>query len=237
MGIIDRLQHLTEQERALNCLFVFRTKVFTRIRSFICAKLLGANGQGLVCRGLPSVVGGKRMTLGDAVAMGRRVKLYCNPKGKIKIGNGVFVGSEVNIRNPGDLINIDDATTICDYSVIKSSPDGGTVRIGKRVWIGQNCIIEGKSISIGNDVILAPYIHVIDGDHGIARNRQINKQAAKTAPVIIEDDVWIGNGSVILKGVKLSQGCVISARSMVTHDIPPYAIAVGVPARIIGERK
>ena len=143
----------------------------------------------------------------------------------------------MSIRNPGTLISVNDGTTVCDYSVIKSSPDGGTVRIGKRVWIGQNCIIEGKSVSIGDDVILAPYVHVMDGDHGIARNQRINRQAAETAPAIIDDDVWIGSGSAVLKGVRLHEGCVIGARSVVTRDIPPYAIAVGAPARVIGERK
>jgi len=237
MQVINRLRHLVVQERPLNWLFIISARFFTTLRSHIFRKLLGSCGKGVVCFGVPTIVGGRQITVGDAVTIGRRVKLYCNSRATIKLGNNVFLGDSVEIRNPGARIDIGDDTTICNYVVIKSSPDAGRIVIGKRVWIGQGSIIEGKDISIGDDVILAPNVHVIGGDHGIARNWRINQQAAKTAPVVIENDVWIGSGSVVLKGVKLHEGCVVGARSVVTHDIPPYTIAVGTPARVIRERK
>ena len=54
-----------------------------------------------------------------------------------------------------------------------------------------------------------------------------------TSPVVIEDNVWIGEKVVILKGVRIGEGAVIGAGAIVTHDIPPYSVAVGIPARVI----
>ena len=54
--------------------------------------------------------------------------------------------------------------------------------------------------------------------------------------IIIDDDVWIGYRSTILSGVHVSKGAVIAAGAVVTHDVPPYAIVAGVPARVIGYR-
>jgi acetyltransferase-like isoleucine patch superfamily enzyme len=56
-------------------------------------------------------------------------------------------------------------------------------------------------------------------------------------PVVIEEDCWIGSHAVILKGVTIGAGAVVAAGAIVTKDIPPYTIAAGVPARVIGERK
>jgi acetyltransferase-like isoleucine patch superfamily enzyme len=65
----------------------------------------------------------------------------------------------------------------------------------------------------------------------------MKNQGIITTPIVIEDDVWIGHGAVILKGVTLGQGSIIAASAVVTKDVSPYSIVGGIPAKIIGSRK
>ena len=65
----------------------------------------------------------------------------------------------------------------------------------------------------------------------------INDQPVVVDPVIIEDDVWIGLNAVILQGVTIGRGTIVGAGAVVNKSIPPWSIAVGVPARVIGRRK
>ena len=75
-----------------------------------------------------------------------------------------------------------------------------------------------------------------DHDHGTASERRIDEQPCIAAPVRIGSDVWIGAGVCILRGVTIGDGAVIGAGAVVREDIPPYDIASGIPARIIGKR-
>ena len=90
------------------------------------------------------------------------------------------------------------------------------ITIGDHVMVGANC------------TIVDTYFHPIDPD---LRRRE--PMAPKTAPVIIEDDVFIGMNSTVLKGSHIGKGSVIGAGSVVTRDIPPGVIAAGNPARVI----
>ena len=75
-------------------------------------------------------------------------------------------------------------------------------------------------------------------DHGFDDAEQrIMDQGFVVGEVIIEDDVWIGTGAIINKGVRIGKGSVIGSGSVVTQNIPPYSIAVGVPCRVIKSRK
>ena len=110
------------------------------------------------------------------------------------------------------------------------------IEIGNNFYMNANCHILGE-IYIGNDVMIGPKVIIWGRDHGIKKNELMNKQAHNKKPIYIEDDVWIGAGAIILKGVTISKGAVIGAGSVVTKDIPEYAIAVGNPAKIIKYRE
>ena len=74
-------------------------------------------------------------------------------------------------------------------------------------------------------------------DHGVAPSLLIGKQPLETkGKILVEDDAWLGFGVIVLSGVHIGKGAVIGAGSVVTHDVPAGAIAVGSPARVIKSR-
>ena len=133
-------------------------------------------------------------------------------------------------------------------STVRSNPLGPTHpcilttrRAGARLIIGDHFGMTGgsivceESITIGSGVIVGCNTVIADTDfhpHDPAA-REAAPLAGPTAPVIIEDDVFIGMNALILKGVRLGQGCVIGAGSIVTQDVPAGMIAAGAPARVI----
>lgn len=152
----------------------------------------------------------------------------------VKIGSDITVHGKIFLWNPhmslGSKINV--------YSgAVFWGP--GEIIIGDEVEIGFNSIIySSKQVIIGNKVSIAAHCYIIDSNHGIKRELPIQDQVAVTkGPVIIEDDIWLGAGVKILSGVHIGKGAVIGAQSLVNNDIPAYAIAVGIPAKVVGYRK
>ncbi|HSV14851.1 MAG TPA: acyltransferase, partial [Tepidisphaeraceae bacterium] len=86
-------------------------------------------------------------------------------------------------------------------------------------------------------VAIGPGCYITDHDHGLDPSRPPLAQQMIAAPTRIEDWVWIGANAVILKGVTIGQRTIIGAGSVVTRDLPPNVIAVGVPARVVRQRE
>jgi acetyltransferase-like isoleucine patch superfamily enzyme len=92
-------------------------------------------------------------------------------------------------------------------------------------------------LEIGNDCLIASHVVFIPENHVFdRRDVAIREQGGTRKGIRIGDDVWLATGAVVLDGVSIGRGAVIGAGSVVTKDIPDYAIAVGVPARVIGQR-
>lgn len=115
----------------------------------------------------------------------------------------------------------------------------GKIQIGAHVEVGINTTIYASNhVSIGNNCLIAANCYIIDSNHGTSRNDMIQNQTfVCKGPVVLEEDVWLGAGAVVLSGVHIGRGAVIGAQALVNTDIPDYAIAVGVPAKVIGYRK
>ena len=116
----------------------------------------------------------------------------------------------------------------------------GDVTLGEGSSISNNCFVNGShaGIRIGNKVMIAPNCVLVAFDHGYCDlTLPMIEQPLAESPVVIEDDVWIGANCTITKGVRLGRGCIVGANSVVVHDVPPYLIVGGVPARQIGARK
>jgi len=110
---------------------------------------------------------------------------------------------------------------------------GNDVAITEDVWINaQGGVYIGDGVLIGPRTIIVTMNHIFD-----RLDIPIREQGLEVQPIVIEDDVWIGAGCIILPGVQIGRGSVIGAGAVVTHDIPPYSVATGVPATVQGNRR
>ena len=122
-------------------------------------------------------------------------------------------------------------STVEDFATVNNGV--GPVHIGDRTLIGLGCVLIGP-ITVGNDVILAQNIVCSGLNHEYTEIRTpIVNQPVTTAPIQIEDEVWIGANAVITAGVTVGKHSVVAAGSVVTKDVPPYTIVGGNPARLI----
>lgn len=120
-----------------------------------------------------------------------------------------------------------------------------TIHVGHDVNLGYRPILlaSRSKIVIGNHVIFGPEVTIRGGNHRIdvlgkfmSEVTDNEKLPENDLGVVIEDDVWIGTRVIVLGGVKIGRGAVVGAGAVVTKSIPPYAVAVGIPARVIRYR-
>lgn len=115
-----------------------------------------------------------------------------------------------------------------------------TVSVGNDVFIGSFTYLTAKHIFIDDYSMLAPNVSIVGGDHNfgtIGVPTILNGRGDEDEKeVIIEKDVWVGYGAIIMHGVKLGEGSIIGAGSVVTKDIEPYTIVAGNPAKFIKYR-
>jgi maltose O-acetyltransferase len=116
--------------------------------------------------------------------------------------------------------------------------NGLKIKIGNDSSIGQNCQI-ANDVTIGCDVMMAPEVIIFSVGHqtsdiSIPMRLQGN---APARPVIIEDDVWIGQRATILPGVTIGSGSIVGSGAVVTKDVAPFSVVGGNPARVIKSRK
>lgn len=111
------------------------------------------------------------------------------------------------------------------------------IEIGDRTTVGFHAFMYSSSrISVGVDCMIAPFVYIVDSNHGIKKDAPMNQQPNDSKPIVIGDDVWIGANAVILPGVSIGNGAVVAAGSVVKNDIEPFHIVGGVPAKKIGVR-
>lgn len=116
--------------------------------------------------------------------------------------------------------------------------DQGVIQIGDDVRINRGCtLVAYTRIVIGDFTLIGEFVSIRDANHGMQLGSPMRFQPHTTAAVEIGSDVWIGRGACILPGITIGNGSVIGANSVVTRSIPDFAIAAGIPAVIIKERK
>jgi maltose O-acetyltransferase len=119
----------------------------------------------------------------------------------------------------------------------KGATFGSDLEIGDNSGIGIYAQIS-PGVKIGSNVMMAPEVVILTSNHAYdnIETPMMFQGSGPFKPVIIEDDVWIGQRTIILPGVKISQGSIVGAGSIVTKSFPPFSIIGGNPAKIIKSR-
>lgn len=156
-----------------------------------------------------------RLVLDGLAFIGPRVVLQIKRDARIELGRWSWLGHGTKIR--------------CHE---------GVVSIGAKTVLGQECTISAyQHVSIGRECVIADRVMLIDFDHGVVDvERPIRLQGIYMRDVRVGNNVWIGYGACILRGVTIGDNAVIGSNSVVTRDVPANAVVGGVPARVIRMR-
>lgn len=153
-------------------------------------------------------------------------------------GNKIWIDKNVEFLRYTNNLSINNNVIIKEGTKICPCNDLATISIGENTTIGyHNFFFSSKSIKIGDNCLIAPFVYIVDSNHQIDRRILINKQPNVSEEISIGDDVWIASNTTILKGVTIGNGAVIAANSVVNKNIPEYEIWGGSPAKKLGERK
>jgi acetyltransferase-like isoleucine patch superfamily enzyme len=157
--------------------------------------------------------------------------------GGLRVGRNVTLGrgTYLNVASGGRLTIGDNV--LIDGGVYLTA-DGGTLEIGADSYIGMGTVIvAAERVSIGCDALIAAYVTIRDQDHGVSKpGVPYRAQPPQSAPVSIGQNVWLGTHAAVLKGVTIGEGCIVGANAVVTRDLPPNCVAVGVPAKMIRQK-
>lgn len=174
-------------------------------------------------RGFAAIEKGVRIVYAENLRLGRNVYLdqgvYLHAcPGGIEIGDDAFImhNAELHVFNFRDLPH-------------------AFIRIGDGSFVGESVIIRGQGgVDIGRAVLIGPGAQILAINHNYGDSlTPILDQGISGKGIVVEDGAWIGAGSIILDGVTIGRNAVIGAGAVVTKDVPPNSVAIGVPARVI----
>lgn len=190
---------------------VFRVPVLRRAvieaQSALVARLhTGCFGPGLRAYGFPIVT----VAPGSVLRCGSDLHLVSDP-----------IFSEPGVSHP---------------CVLRTLASGASLLVGDDVGMSGSTICAAQSVTIGDQVLMGANVVVTDSDfHPLApERRRWSREGVATAPVAIDDNVFLGMNSLVLKGVTIGRDAVVAAGSVVTRDVPAGAIVAGAPATVVG---
>ena len=187
-----------------------------------------------------------------------RARLYPALLGRC--GRGVVFGAGVTLRHPHK-IEIGDGAIIDDHCLLDAKGrDNAGIRIGAGVYLGRNTILSckngdivlgdrvnigfnaelfsGSRVELGADTLVAAYCYFIGGDHDPQDiEASVTEQGSRSEGIAVGPKCWFGAGVKVLDGVTIGGHAIVGAGAVVTRDIPDYAIAVGLPARVVRDRR
>jgi acetyltransferase-like isoleucine patch superfamily enzyme len=159
----------------------------------------------------------------------------------LRRGKHTFIGDRVVIYQDaaGGPVDLGDRVHLIDETWLQTG-DGGRISFAEDVYVQGRChfaayvgsVIVGRGVQIAAGCAFYPY------DHGIRAGIPVAEQPAESrGDIVVGPDAWIGFGAIVLAGVTIGEGAVVGAGAVVTEDVPPNAIAVGSPARVVRMRE
>lgn len=159
---------------------------------------------------------GKKLHTDGLAFIGKKVAIEVGPLAHIYLDRWCWVGNRCKLR-----------------------AHGGFIRIGSKSVLGEEITFSAyEEISIGRECVIADRVMFIDFDHVTDDPEQaIRKQGLYSKPVRVGNNVWIGYGACILRGVTVGDGAIIGTNAVVTRDVPANAVVGGAPARVLRMRE
>ena len=150
---------------------------------------------------------------GDDCFVAEKVHLFAEPNRDVLVGDGTHLGAEVFVHGP--------------------------VTFGSNVAINARCHIDGGrgGVVIGDDTRLGPECRIFAFNHGFDPDSLIREQPTTSEGIVVGKDVWLGASVCVTDGVHIGDHAVLGIGSVVTKDVPAWAIVAGNPARVIGDRR
>lgn len=187
-----------------------------KLRQRVYRKLFGAFGQNVDIHQHVEIIGTDKVFLGNDVELCRNVTINCwVEKSKLTINSGATIERGIIIQTLS-----------------------GHIFIGANTYLGPYICLAGPgNISIGENVLIGAHSGIFANNHVFDDvSKPINQQPLTCTGITIEDDCWLGSGVRVMDGVTIGRGSVIGGGAVVTKDIPPLSVAVGVPAKVISKR-
>jgi acetyltransferase-like isoleucine patch superfamily enzyme len=157
-----------------------------------------------------------RWHLRHATRCGQRVTL----RGRAKVDNQ-------GILTIGERVRLD--STVAKLELV--TLPGGHLEIGDNVFINYgSSLVASAHVKVGSDSLIGTHVMVMDCDFHHVEDKSWDTSGV---PVMLEERVWLGNRSIVLKGVTIGHDAVVAAGSVVTKDVPPRTVVAGVPARVV----
>jgi len=186
---------------------------------------------------LATIVGGGLRLLHPLSIRAGRFFHECRARAQLrgKVAPGVQFIGPIRVEGEGN-IHIGAGTRI-GRGVVLETYDGARIDIGQHVTINDGvtiCAYHG--ITLGDATMVGEYASIRDANHGTDAGTWIRDQAHRGAPIEIGRDCWVARGAIVLRGVRMEDGAVAAANSVVNKSVAANVIVGGVPARAIGHR-
>ena len=153
----------------------------------------------------------------------------------VQLGRRCWIQAIEVPRNPRDIVLGDVAALDAGVVLLTTGQQQATprIQIGSRTYVNRFTIFDASdSIVVGERCMIGSACYITDHDHGMRVGTDVGSQPLESAAMRIGNDVWIGAGAIVLKGVTIGDGSVVGAGAVVTKDVPARAIFVGMPAGV-----